>query len=188
MMNEQELYNKIREQKEQLAQLEQEHWQLFSSIDTWYFWVNLGTIVIPLVILYFVIDRTRLFEIAFFGYSTHLLWLITDTVLSANNYLNHPHTFFYFLPEGVTVTTVLFPVVFMLVYQYCTNNKKNFYLYAIVASVIFAFGLGSISDSIDLFRMHKGMNLFYLTLIDIAIAFIAYWATNIFLMIKKQKT
>ncbi|SFB30209.1 hypothetical protein SAMN04488072_11456 [Lentibacillus halodurans] len=186
-MNEQELYYRILEQKEQLQYLLKEHWQLFSNMSTWFFWFNLATVIIPLVILYFSIDRKRLFEVAFYGYSMHVLWLNIDMILTGNNYFNHPHSLFYILPEGVSVTSVFLPVVFMLLYQHCTNNGKNFYLYATVTSTIFAFGFGFFAESVDLLRMHKGMNLFYLTLIDIAAAFIAYWATNIFLMIKKQK-
>ncbi|WP_010531311.1 hypothetical protein [Lentibacillus jeotgali] len=186
-MNEQELYHKIFEQKEQLEYLLKEHWQLFSNMGTWFFWFNLVTIITPLIILYFTVDRKRLFEVAFYGYSTHLLWLNTDMVLTANNYFNHPHSISYILPEGVSVTAVLFPVIFMLLYQYCTNNGKNYYLYAIVSSAIFAFGFGYFAESVDLLRMHKGMNLFYLTIIDIAISLIAFWVTKLFLFIKNQR-
>ncbi|GGJ89814.1 hypothetical protein GCM10007063_10580 [Lentibacillus kapialis] len=185
-MNEKELYYTILEQKQELESLMKEHWQLFSGMDTWFFWINLATIIVPLIILYFTVDRKRLFEISFFGYSVHVLWLNIDTLLTANNYFNHPHSISYLLPEGVTVTAVLFPVIFMLLYQYCTNNGKNFYLYAIVASIIFVFGYGTFSVSVDLLRVHKGMNFFYLTLIDIAIVFIAFWATKLFQLIKRQ--
>ncbi|QKY70802.1 hypothetical protein [Lentibacillus sp. CBA3610] len=185
-MSEQQLYDEILKQKEQLQNLLQEHWELYSSMDTWFFWFNLATIIIPLIILYFLIDRRRLFEICFYGYTAHILWLNTDIVLSNNNYLTHPHSISHILPQGFTITAVLFPVVFMLLYQYCTNNEKNFYLYAIIVSIIFACGAGGISGFVDLLRMHKGMNFFYLTLIDIVIAFIALWATKLFQRIKHR--
>lgn len=185
-MNEQQLYYKIAEVKDHLSSLMREHWQLYSNTGTWFFWFNLATIIIPLIVLYFTIDRKRLFEIAFYGYSLHVLWLNIDLILTANNYFNHPHSLFYILPEGISVTSVLLPVVFMLLYQYCTNNGKSFYLYATAASALFAFGFGYFAESVDLLRMHKGMNLFYLSLIDVSAVFIAYWATNIFLIMKKQ--
>lgn len=187
-MNEQELYNQIYEMKEQLGSLLKEHWQLYSNMGTWFFWVNLLTLIIPLVVLYFLVDKKRLFELCFFGYSLHIIWVTVDSFLTSNNYFNHPHSISYLLPQGITVAAVLFPVVFMLLYQYCTNNGKNFYIYSIIGAFIFAFGYGAFSDAIDMLRMHKGMNLMYLFLIDVAIVYVALGMTNLFKLIKRKGT
>ncbi|MBP1970645.1 hypothetical protein J2Z83_002781 [Virgibacillus natechei] len=184
-MNKRQLYNEIYERREQLDSLYTEFWNSYSGLDTWYFWFLITCIVLPLVFLYFVIDRNRLFEIAFYGYTAHILWLMIDTILTAQNYFVHPHSISHLTPTGISVTAVLFPVTFMLLYQYCTNKGKNFYLYAVMTSIVFAFGYGGISNVVGLLEMHKGMNLAYLFLIDIAIAFIALWATKVFLKIKK---
>ncbi|WP_164670526.1 hypothetical protein [Virgibacillus doumboii] len=187
-MNEQELYHKIYKTKEQLSNLLSEHWQLYSNTETWFFWFNLATIVIPLIVLYFTVDRKRLFEISFFGYSIHVLWTTISSYLTSHNYFNMVHSISDVLPQGITVSAVLFPVTFMLIYQYCTNNGKNFYLYFIIGTFIFAFGYGFFTDAIGLLRMHKGMNLFYLFLIDTAVILIAYGATNIFRKIKYSQS
>ncbi|MFC7062089.1 CBO0543 family protein [Halobacillus seohaensis] len=179
-MNETQLSNKIFEQKEQLNSLISKYYELYSGMDTWYLWFNIASILIPLIILYFKIDKKRLFEISFFGYTAHLLWANIDSVLSANNYLVHPHTLTHLTPTGITITAVLFPVTFMLLYQYCTNKEKSFYIYAIIFSLIFAYGFGGFSKAVDLLKMHKGMNLTYLFLIDIAVAFTALWVTKLF--------
>lgn len=186
-MNQKELYQEIYEKKEQLNSLLTESWKLYSNMETWFFWVNLLTILIPLAVLFFTVDRKRLFEISFFGYSAHVIWTVVDGFLAKNNYFNHPHSISYLLPLGITVTAVLFPVVFMLLYQHCTNKGKNFYLYAIIGSFIFAYGFGFLTEAAGMLKMHKGMNLLYLSLIDIVIVFIAFGMTNLFLKIKKAK-
>jgi uncharacterized membrane protein YecN with MAPEG domain len=85
------------------------------------------------------------------------------------------------------MTASVIPVAFMLLYQYCTNKGKNFYIYTIILSLIFAYGLGSISKYLELFKMRKGTTLTYLFLIDIAVAFIAYWFTKFFLKLRREK-
>lgn len=187
-MNEKELYFKIYETKEQLGNLITEHWNLYSNMGTWYFWFNVAAILLPLIILFFALDKKRFFEVSFYGYSVHILWVYIDSYLTSNNYLNHPHSVSYLLPQAFTVTAVLFPVTFMLLYQYCIKNEKNFYIYSIIGSFIFAFGFGGISLAVELLRMHKGMNLFYIFLIDIAIVFTALGMTNLFKKIKNNKT
>ena len=182
-MKEQQLYEKIYEQREQLNNLIGEYWRNYTGYDTWYFWFNLAALLIPLIILYFKIDKKRIFEISFFGYTAHILWSNIDTILSTNNYLVHTHSLSYLLPAGITMTAVIIPVLFMFIYQYCTNNGKNFYFYIIIISLLLGLGFGSISQKLELFKMHKGMNLFYLVLIDIAVAYISYWFTKLFLKI-----
>lgn len=80
-MNEAQLYQRIYKLREQLSGAYSEYWQHFSDVSTWYFWFNLASIVIPFIILYFAIDRGRLFEISFYGYSVHVLWSNADVFL-----------------------------------------------------------------------------------------------------------
>ncbi|MFD2629415.1 hypothetical protein [Oceanobacillus kapialis] len=186
-MSEEQLYQKIYHVKEQLSELQHHFWNQYSDFETWYFWFNLLSIFLPLLILYVVADRKRLFEISFFGYTAHVLWSNIDSILSSNNYLVHPHSLSYLLPVGFTVTTVVFPVTFMFVYQYCTHRGKNVFIYFTGMSFLFAYGFGGISILLGLLEMHKGMNLFYLFLIDIVVSFLAYGFTRLFIKIKHDK-
>lgn len=186
LLSEQEILKRIYDLKEQLVELRLEHWLKYSSWETWYFWFNITSIIIPLAILYFKIDRKRLFEICFFGFIVHVTWSNIDSVLSSNNYLIHPHGFTHFLPFGITVTAVVLPVFFMLLYQYCRNREKNYYIYSFILSAIFAYGFGYWSSKVDLLKMYKGMNLHYLFLIDISVAYVAYCVTKLFIAIKNK--
>ncbi|MFC4558448.1 hypothetical protein ACFO3D_09515 [Virgibacillus kekensis] len=186
-MTEKELYQQIYTTKEQLGNLLTEHWQLYSNMTTWYFWVNLVILIVPFIVLYMYVDRKRIFEVAFYGYSIHILWYNVDGFLTGNNYMNHPHSLTTFLPESFTVSAVFFPISFLLLYQYCTNNGKNYYIYSVIGSFIFAFGFGGISLLVELLRFHKGMNLFYLFLIDIVIVLTALAMTKVFFWIKNTR-
>jgi hypothetical protein len=186
-VNEKEILQTIYDLKEKLSDLRVEHWLKYSNWETWYFWFNIMSIIVPLVILYFKLERKRLFEICFFGFIVHVTWSNIDSILSSNNYLIHPHGFTHFFPMGITVTAVVLPVFFMLLYQYCTNKgEKYFYLYTIILSAFFAYGFGYWSKEVELLKMYKGMKLTYLFLIDILVAYIAYWVTKLFIVIKNQ--
>ena len=185
-MNEQDLLQSIFEYKERISTLRVDHWMEYSNWKTWYFWFNIMSIIIPLTILYFKIDRKRLFEICFFGFIVHVTWSNIDSILSQNNYLIHPHGFTHFLPMGITVTAVLLPVCFMLLYQSYSNKNKSYYLYTIILSAFFAYCFGYISEKVELLIMYKGMKLTYLFLIDIGVAYLAFWVTKLFITIKKQ--
>ena len=185
-MNKEQLYHKILESRDETQHLISQFWSQYSNINTWYFWFVLLSMIISFVILYFAIDKKRIFEISFYGYSVHVIWTKVDDALASHNFLVHPHSITSFIPNGANMTTVILPIAFMLLYQYCTNHGKNFYLWAIVLSIIFSFGFTSLESAVGLLKMHNGMSKFYVFLIDIAIAFIAYWMTLLFRWVKHR--
>src|SRR5699024_12615085 len=127
-----------------------------------------------------------IFELFFFGFVVHMLWTYSDAALSRMNFLTHTYflsPYFYFT---FSVTASLLPAGFLLLYQYCTNHHKNFYLYTIGLSFIFAFIFLSIEEYLGLVELNEGMSKFYIFLIDLAIAFIAYWFTKFVLKMKKD--
>ncbi len=136
-----------------------------SNIGTWYFWFNIACFILPLIILIIVIDRKRIFEICFYGYFVHILASRVDSFLESNNYLVHPHSLTYLLPSDVTVTSVVLPVSFIFIYQYCTNQKKNFYFHALLLSLVISYGLDSMF---------------------LAVACLAFWLTNLFRLLKNR--
>src|SRR5699024_3537380 len=179
-MNEHHLYIEIFKTREELDELIKEYWHMYSNMGTGFFWINLATLIVPLVIWIALVDRERVFEITFFGFFIHVLWNMIGGFLSNSNYFIHPYTISYMLPEGIAATAVLFPVVFMLIYQYCTNHKKNFWLYSAIGCFLFAYGYNLPLIVIDMVRLHKGMTLFYLAMIDIVVIFLSYGITMLF--------
>ncbi|TXC89815.1 hypothetical protein FS935_15750 [Metabacillus litoralis] len=174
-----EYWDKIDSKKEELNSLISSYWDSYSHMGTWQFWTVVALLLFPLVILYFLVDRKRIFELFFFGYTVHVLWTYFEIALERLGLFVHTYFLTPIFPYALSMTASALPVGFLLVYQYCTNRNKNFYLYTLVLSAIFAFGFASVEDYLGLLSFDKGMNQFYLFLIDIVIVFISYRFTLI---------
>ncbi|MBY0144990.1 hypothetical protein [Neobacillus niacini] len=161
-----------------------DYWKEFSHLGTWQFWVVLALLVIPLLVLFFTVDRKRIFELFFFGYTIHILWTYIDIALGRNGYFVHHYFLTPSLPNAANMTASVLPVGFLLLYQYCTNKQKNFYLYTLIVSACFAFIFASIEQYMGFVEFRKGMNQFYLFLIDIVIVVSSYWFTKFILRVK----
>ncbi|SHH80150.1 hypothetical protein [Virgibacillus chiguensis] len=185
-MNEQDILNKILLLKDELDYYRQEFWELTSSFDTWQFWFNWISVLIPLILLYIFIDRKRVFELGFFGFAIHVMWTNIDTVLSMKNVLITPHNIFYLFPASLTITTVVLPIGFMFIYQYCKNKGRNYYIAAIIMSAFFGYVLAPTFEAIGMLELRAGMRFTYIFLIDITVAYLAYWLTKGFWLLKRH--
>lgn len=179
-----ELWRKIYESNDQLNSLYASYWSQYSDMGTWQFWVVISLLVLPLAALCFFIDRKRIFEIFFFGYTVHVLWSYIDIALGRSNYFTHKYFLFPILPNATNITASVLPVGFLLLYQYCTNRNKNFYLFTLLLSAVFAFGFAQLEEFLGLVSLRKGMHNFHLFLIDVGIAYIAYWFTKAILKVR----
>jgi undecaprenyl pyrophosphate phosphatase UppP len=113
-----------------------------------------------------------------------MLWGYIDLALGRNGYFVHTYFLTPVLPIATNITASVLPVGFLLLYQYCTNHNKNFYLSTLLLSAIFAFGFAGIERFLGLVEFRKGMNHFYLYLIDLGIVFITYWFTKLILRLR----
>lgn len=179
-----QIWEQIEKRNDELNSLYSLFWEQYSDWGNWQFWVVVALLVLPLILLYFTLDRTRLFEILFFGYTVHVIWTYTDIALGRANFISHQYFILPILPNATNITASVLPVGFLLVYQYCTNRKKNFYLYTILLSAVYAFIFASIEEWMGLLKLSNGLGNIHLFLIDIAAAFIAYWFTKFLLKLK----
>ncbi|QDP41223.1 hypothetical protein [Radiobacillus deserti] len=177
-MDYKEYREKILEQNDEINTLISSFWNNYSGFGTWQFWVVLSLFIAPLILLCFTVDRRRIFEIFFFGYTVHILWAYINIILDRYNFMIHPYSLTSILPYAINITSSMLPVGFLLIYQYCTNNGKNFYVYTLILSFIYSFVFASIEHQIGLLELKRGFNQFYIFLIDIGIVYIAYWATK----------
>jgi hypothetical protein len=180
-----EFWNQIYQKNNETNALYFDYWKEYSDLGTWQFWVVLSLLIIPLLILFFTIDRNRIFELFFFGYTVHVLWAYIDIALGRNGYFVHKYFLTPILPNATNMTASVLPIGFLLVYQYCTNKHKNFYLYTIILSACFAFIFASIEQYMGFVEFRKGMNHVYLFLLDLGIVFTSYWFTKFILTLKK---
>lgn len=183
----QEYWKQITEKNDELTQLITSYWHQYSGFGNWQFWVVLALLLLPLVLLYFFIDRNRIFEIFFFGYTVHILWTDVEQVLANHGLFIHTYFLSPWFPQAFSMTASALPVGFLLVYQYCTNHNKNFYLYSVLLSVVFAFGFATFENFIGLVKMERGMHQFYIFLIDIGVVFFSYWFTKGMLILRDRR-
>lgn len=181
-----EYWERMHTKGEELNSLISSYWNDYSNMGTWQFWTVVALLVIPLVILYFTVDKKRIFELFFFGYTVHILWTYIDIVIERYGYFVHTYFLAPVFPFALNMTASALPVGFLLLYQYCTNTNKNFHLYALILSAAFAFGFASIEEGLGLLQFRKGMNQFYIFIIDVMIAYSAYWFTKIVLKIRER--
>lgn len=179
-----EYWDEIYVKTEEFNELVSSYWNDYSNIGTWQFWVSVMIFGIPLVLLFFKVDRERIFEVLFFGYTVHILWTYTSLILERNNFMIHTYFLSPALPYSLNITVSILPVGFLLLYQYTTKRKKNFYMYSILLSAVFAFGFATIEEWMGFLKFSKGANNFHIFLVDLAVVFISYWFT---LFIKRLK-
>ncbi|MFZ3579212.1 hypothetical protein [Virgibacillus sp. DJP39] len=181
-----EYWEHIYTKGEELNSLIHAYWNDYSNMGTWQFWIVVALLVVPLVILCFTVDKKRIFELFFFGYTVHILWTYVDIAIERYGYFVHTHFLTPIFPFASNMTASALPVGFLLLYQYCTNNNKSFLLYTLILSAVFAFGFASMEESLGLLEFRKGMNHFYVFMIDVVIAYIAYSFTKIVIKIKER--
>jgi hypothetical protein len=76
----------------------------------------------------------------------------------------------------------------MLIYQWTLNNKKNFYLYSLLLSAVFAFVIKSVMQFFDFFHMHDGMNYIYLYFVYVIAFIVSKLITNLFIWLQQKES
>lgn len=171
---------------EKASQLTKDYWLSYSSLNTWQFWLLLSLLVLPLVALYFLLDRKKAFHLGFYGYSVHMLFHYIDTYFFTNRLAIYPYKVIPFLPTSITLDSSFVPVFFMLLYQWTLNKNKNYYIYTIGLCAFFSFLFKPAFVALGLFKMYQGINYFHLFLGYISVAMLAKWITNVFHHFQKE--
>lgn len=186
-MEKNQKWNQIIEQREDLVSSVNSYWREYSSFDTWQFWVVAGMLVLPIFILFFMVDRKRILELFFFGYSIHMLWSYFDVALDRSALFSHKYFLLPVLPFGINLSASAIPVLYILLYQFCTKSRRNFLLYSPILSGILAFGFAPLEHYADFLDVRKGMNYFYVFLIDVAVSYTAFGMTKLVLALQRSK-
>jgi hypothetical protein len=173
--------------QENLRNVSTNYWQQHSNMGTWGFWASIGILILPLVILYFLLDRKKAFRIGFFGFSVHVLFIYTDALGVMLALWNYPYRVLPIMPVHFGLDASLVPVTYMLVYQWIINHNKNPYLYLTGLSLFFAFIFKPLLSAVGLFDLSNGGNYFYLFLAYMIITLLSIWITNFFLYLQKEQ-
>jgi hypothetical protein len=183
--NQIEILRKLTTQQEEVSKGWFEYWQQNSSLDTWQFWLNLLFLFLPLIILWFKMDRTKALHLGY-GFAVHIIFTYFDTALVRYGLLTYPYQAIPFIPVNFGLDVSLIPVIFMLLYQWTMKNKKNYYIYSLLLSTLLAFVFKPILLYFNLIIWHKWANPFFLFLFYIVIFCLGKWLTNLFLSFEKK--
>ncbi|WP_223699935.1 CBO0543 family protein [Sutcliffiella deserti] len=181
-----EILNRLKSKHEQVTYEWIDYWWQYSSFNTWQFWVNVLMLVVPLVILWFKLDRSKAFHLGFYGFTVHIIFTYFDSGLIRFGLISYPYQAIPFIPVNFGLDVSLIPVLFMLVYQWTLNQRKNYYLSFLLLTAFLAFVFKPILYSFDLILWHKWANPFYLFLFYIVIFTLSKWLTNLFLHFERN--
>ncbi|WP_449536534.1 CBO0543 family protein [Ferdinandcohnia sp. Marseille-Q9671] len=161
------------------------YWQEYSNFHTWQFWVVLAMFLIPLLLLVLFIDRKKIFQLGFYGYSIHVFFAISDAMGVVRGLWIYPYKLLPGLPSSVSLDASFVPVAFILLYQFVLNKGKNYYIWMVLLCLAFAFFIKPLMLGIGLFRFGGEENFLMLFWYYLAIALIAKWITDIFLYLHR---
>ncbi|WP_134703454.1 CBO0543 family protein [Ammoniphilus sp. YIM 78166] len=154
---------------------------------TWQFWVYVAFIIVPLVVLYFYLDRKKAYFLGFYGFCVHMLAAYIDAFGTSKGLWGFPYKAVPVLPASFSIDAVLIPVSFMLTYQWTLNRNKNYYLYLTLLSVVFAFGLKPLLSVLGLFVIFEGTTFFHIFLWYFSGVVLSKWVINIFIHFRQQE-
>src|SRR5699024_3640295 len=121
--NQLELLKVIRSISTELSQYQIEYWHLYSYVGMWQFWVEVLMIIIPLIILFFSIDKSKALHLGFFGLNYHVWFSYTNSIGVGLGLWEYPYHVIPFLPS-FSLDAALVHVFFMLIYQWTLNHNK----------------------------------------------------------------
>ncbi|MDO6654617.1 CBO0543 family protein [Anaerobacillus sp. 1_MG-2023] len=183
-MDRQQQFDQIVLLRRELEEKANHYWQSYSDYTTWQFWLILAFIFVPLIILYFRIDRRNIFLLGFFGYSVHVIAAYVDALGVRKSWWDYPYIAIPQLPASISIDGALVPVYFILLYQWCLSHKKNYWLYGTLSAVGFTFIFKPILIWLDLFELYT--NWYVLLAAYLFVIYVAKVITDIFIKMSKQ--
>jgi hypothetical protein len=162
------------------------YWLEYSSYDTWQFWLLIALFLIPLVVIYFFIDRERPLLLGFYGYNVHVFFTYLDALGTTEGYWGYPYKFIPLLPSSFALDVSLVPAAYMFLYQWVLKKKKNYYIYMILLSAFFAFIFKPLLVYLHLFVFFKEANYLHFFWGYLAVGVISKLVTNVFIYLGKK--
>jgi hypothetical protein len=184
--SQQKMLNSVKDIQRIETELWNSYWQQYSGFSDWQFWVLAALFVLPLIVLFFAIDKRKALLLGFYGYNVHVFFTYVDAIGANMIKWFYPYKIFPILASSVSLDVSLVPVTYMLVYQFTLNRDKNYYLFLLLLSAVFAFIFKPLLVAIGLFEMDSGTNYFSLFIGYVVVGLIAKWITNLFLYFEKK--
>jgi hypothetical protein len=170
--------NTIRDTQSFLTDHLVEYWRIFSSFHTWPFWLNIAMLILPLVFLYFYMDRTLRFRLAVYGLSTAGMIHYFDNYFVMRGYWFYLHQIIPLPPSSLAISVSL-PVLLLFAYQYSLKNKRNYWLCMIPMTAMIAFIFKPIMVMIGFLEIYKGFHVFHVFVLGLIVITAAKLLMNV---------
>ena len=131
-MNDSEIINQMIQVKIMYKQLSIEHWVKY-EVFTWQWWIGVACVVIPLLVLWKLVDRRRILEITAFGFMVNILATFLDVMGSELLLWNYTLRLLPQIPLLFPVDFIIVPIIYMLIYQRYLAWKQFLFASTIVA-------------------------------------------------------
>lgn len=123
------MLDRINEKQQVLSHEWFNYWRDFSSFNTWQFWLMLLLFIVPLIIIFFNIDRKHAFQIGFYGFNVHVWFGYIDRFGTGQGYWDYPYQWLIFLPNSISLDASLIPVLYACLSKDDGQNEKLLSLY-----------------------------------------------------------
>lgn len=163
-----------------------DYWRQYSHMGTWQFWSVVAMIVVPLAVLYVLLDRRKAFHLGFFGFNIHVWFTYADIVGARFGLWSYPYQAIPYLTVSFGLDAALVPAAFMLVYQWALNRRRSVVLSLTALCVFFSFVLKPFLVIVGLFQLHKWANYVYLFVFYVIIFSVSLGITKMFEKFQQQ--
>ncbi|MEN6328091.1 MAG: CBO0543 family protein [Syntrophomonas sp.] len=170
-------FGKLRELNSQCQQAMHSNW-LSDDLHKWTFWLNLAALLIPIIILWIVVDRRRFLEIFVFGMLMAMLVTFLDAMGIAYSLWDYPDRFLPISPRLLPIDFITLPFLYMLVYQRFTS-WKSYIIASLVLALVFSFILEPVLVWLNLYETINWKYIYSFPIYFI-IALLVKWLTGIF--------
>lgn len=171
-----ETFEKIEMHYAALRNLWLEHW-LNNVIFTPQWWILVLTFVIPYIIWWKLVDKSRLRDIVLIGLQAALISYLLDQIGTALALWIYPYSLTplereVFDPADFSAI----PVSYMLIFQYFSKWKKYF-LALVVFALIASYGAGSFYQWLGIYKLENWKHI-YSTILYIMLGLFMKWVLS----------
>lgn len=180
-----EQFEKAVKLRAESTQIFMDAWKQSSVFYSFEFWLIVAIFLVPLLILVFKIDRSNIFLIGFYGYSINFIGSMINLIGVNLGFWNYPIQMIPAIPS-IAYDTSLVPVTYMFIYQWSLNKNKNYFILALIASIIFSFLIEPLFSSLNLFKLYPGITYVHRLICYVGLSILAWAITAIFLKMKER--
>lgn len=142
----------------ELNQMTIENWQN-NFVFTGEWWILLVLSIVPWFLWWGILDKKRILEILLFGLFVIIITSFLDVLGWNFSQWYYPNTLLALCTPLFPMNYSLFPVFYMLIFQYF-SKWKSFLVAAIIMSAVFSFILEPLSEWINYYKELKWKHIY----------------------------